>query len=46
MPYGNGTERKMGNIFDIFKSIEKEKAETKTGAPEKVIAFLGNPGSE
>ena len=36
----------MGNIFDIFKSIEKEKNEVKTGAPEKVIAFLGNPGSD
>ena len=36
----------MGNVFDIFKSIEKEKSESKTGAPEKVIAFLGNPGSE
>ncbi len=36
----------MGDIFDIFKSIEKEKAEQKTGAPEMVIAFLGNPGSE
>ena len=36
----------MGNIFDIFKSIEKEKAEVKTGAPEKLVVFLGNPGSE
>lgn len=36
----------MGNIFDIFKSIEKEKTETMTGAPEKVIALLGNPGAE
>lgn len=36
----------MGNIFDIFKSIEKEKAEVKTGAPEVLVVFLGNPGSE
>ena len=36
----------MGNIFDIFKSIEKEKSEVKTGAPEKLVVFLGNPGSE
>lgn len=37
----------MADIFDIFKSLEKEKAEkTPTGAPEFVIAFLGNPGSE
>lgn len=36
----------MGNIFDIFKSIEKDNAEKKTGAPEKVVVFLGNPGSE
>ena len=36
----------MGNIFDIFKSIENEKADIKTGAPEKVIAFLGNPGTQ
>ncbi len=32
-------------IFDIFKSIESE-ATMKTGAPEKVIAFLGNPGRD
>ncbi len=36
----------MGNIFDIFKSIEKEGAGQKTGAPERVIALLGNMGSE
>lgn len=36
----------MGNIFDIFKSIEKEKTDVKTGAPEKLVVFLGNPGSE
>ncbi len=37
----------MADIFDIFKSLEKEKAEkTPMGAPEFVIAFLGNPGSE
>ncbi len=37
----------MADIFDIFKSLEKEKAEkVPTGAPEFVIAFLGNPGSE
>ncbi len=34
----------MSNIFDIFKSIEK--SEPKTGAPEKVIALLGNMGKE
>lgn len=36
----------MGNIFDIFKSIEKESAEVKTGAPERLVVFLGNPGKE
>ena len=37
----------MADIFDIFKSLEKEKAEkVPTGAPELVIAFLGNPGIE
>ena len=37
----------MADIFDIFKSLEKEKSEkVPTGAPEFVIAFLGNPGSE
>lgn len=37
----------MADIFDIFKSLEKEKAEkTPAGAPEFIIAFLGNPGSE
>lgn len=36
----------MSNIFDIFKSIEKETAVLKTGAPEKLVVFLGNPGSE
>ena len=36
----------MGNIFDIFKSIEKETAEVKTGAPERLVVFLGNPGQE
>lgn len=36
----------MGNIFDIFKSIEKEKSEVKTGAPERLVVFLGNPGKE
>lgn len=36
----------MAGIFDIFKSIEKERDATPLGAPEMVIAFLGNPGSE
>ena len=36
----------MSNIFDIFKSIEKEKTQVKTGAPERLVVFLGNPGSE
>ena len=36
----------MSNIFDIFKSIEKEKSEVKLGAPERLVVFLGNPGSE
>lgn len=37
----------MADIFDIFKSLEKEKAEkTPAGAPQFVIAFLGNPGAE
>ena len=37
----------MADIFDIFKSLEKEKNEkTGVGAPEFVIAFLGNPGNE
>lgn len=36
----------MGNIFDIFKSIEKERTEVKTGAPEMLVVFLGNPGKE
>lgn len=37
-------DKTMSNIFDIFKSIEKEK--TPVGKPELVIAFLGNPGAE
>ena len=36
----------MGNIFDIFKSIEKESGGAKTGAPEMLVVFLGNPGKE
>lgn len=36
----------MAGIFDIFKSIEKERMSVPVGAPEMVIAFLGNPGSE
>ena len=36
----------MGNIFDIFKSIEKDREEIKTGAPEHLVVFLGNPGKE
>ncbi len=37
----------MADIFDIFKSLEKEKVgKTPSGAPEFIIAFLGNPGSE
>ncbi len=34
----------MSDIFDIFKSIEKEK--TTVGKPELIMAFLGNPGNE
>ncbi len=36
----------MSGIFDIFKSIEKERESVPMGAPEFVIAFLGNPGKE
>ncbi len=36
----------MSGIFDIFKSIEREKESVPMGAPEFVIAFLGNPGNE
>lgn len=36
----------MGNIFDIFKSIEKGRGDLRTGAPDIVIAFLGNPGTQ
>ena len=36
----------MAGIFDIFKSIEKERTSVPIGAPGMVIAFLGNPGSE
>ncbi len=36
----------MVGIFDIFKSIEKEKEGVPMGAPEFVIAFLGNPGND
>ena len=35
----------MGDIFDIFKSIEKEKS-APVGAVSFVIACLGNPGRE
>lgn len=35
----------MGNIFDIFKSIEKDN-KAPIGAPEVIVAFLGNPGAE
>ena len=35
----------MGDIFDIFKSIEKEKS-APAGAVSFVIACLGNPGRE
>ena len=34
----------MADIFDIFKSIEKDKVSI--GVPDTVIAFLGNPGNE
>ena len=36
----------MADIFDIFKSIEKERVQMPIGAPEYIIAFLGNPGKE
>lgn len=37
----------MTDIFDIFKSIESDKKENAPlGAPEFIIAFLGNPGAE
>lgn len=35
----------MGNIFDIFKSIEKEK-KTETSPISFIVACLGNPGKE
>ncbi len=36
----------MPGIFDIFKQIEQERASVPTGAPEFVVAMLGNPGKE
>ena len=36
---------KMSNIFDIFKSIEKEK-NASVGAISFVVVCLGNPGKE
>ena len=37
----------MDRLLAVFKSIEKNKApEIKSGAPQKIIAFLGNPGAE
>ena len=36
----------LSNIFDIFKSIENEKNKVPLGAPEMIVVFLGNPGSE
>ncbi len=38
----------MSGIFDIFKSIEseRERAKAPIGAPEFIVAMLGNPGKE
>lgn len=36
----------MDRLFEIFKSLEKKEPEGKIGSPEKIVAFLGNPGSE
>ncbi len=36
----------MAGIFDIFKSIENERKSVPVGAPEFVVAMLGNPGRE
>ena len=35
----------MGNIFDLFRAIEKKKTEP-AGAPEWLIVGLGNPGRD
>ncbi len=36
----------MDRLFEILKSLEKKEPEGKIGSPEKIVAFLGNPGSE
>lgn len=36
----------MDRLFEILKSLEKKEPEGKIGSPEKIVVFLGNPGSE